>query len=138
MIHQENELTLLVLLCASSLTFWYAKYSSIFFGWVIGLWMCKTVAEQLWVLDSVPGKLIPRNDEGEVEKVLQILQSLPPEIPSRKYFLCLLCISLFRKFTFAALGSFCMSGRSWRIGVAFELCMFLTFNPVTHGHASYM
>lgn len=69
--------------------------------------MCKTVAEELWVLDSVPGKVIPRNDEGEVEKVLKILQSLPSEIPSRKYFLCPLCITLFRrtKITFTALGS---------------------------------
>lgn len=44
-----------------------------------------SLPKQLWVLDSVPGKLIPRNDEGEVEKVLQILQSLPSEIPSRKW-----------------------------------------------------
>lgn len=67
----------------------------------------KTVVEQLWVLDSVPGKLIPRNDEGEVEKVLQILQSLPPEIPSRKYFLHPLYITSFRNIILAALGSFC-------------------------------
>ncbi|KAH6806136.1 alpha/beta-Hydrolases superfamily protein [Perilla frutescens var. frutescens] len=44
-----------------------------------------SLPKQLWVLDSVPGKLIPRNEEGEVEKVLQILQSLPSEIPSRKW-----------------------------------------------------
>ncbi|XP_047955093.1 protein ABHD11 [Salvia hispanica] len=44
-----------------------------------------SLPRQLWVLDSVPGKLIPRNDEGEVEKVLQILQSLPQEIPSRTW-----------------------------------------------------
>ncbi|XP_057777961.1 uncharacterized protein LOC130996679 [Salvia miltiorrhiza] len=44
-----------------------------------------SLPKQLWVLDSVPGNLISRNDEGEVEKVLQVLQSLPREIPSRKW-----------------------------------------------------
>ncbi|KAK6147223.1 hypothetical protein DH2020_018135 [Rehmannia glutinosa] len=34
----------------------------------------KTVAEQLWVLDSVPGKVIRDNSDGEVENVLQTLQ----------------------------------------------------------------
>lgn len=46
--------------------------------------MHKTVAEQLWVLDSVPGKVIQENGDGEVEKVLQTLQNLPSKIPSRK------------------------------------------------------
>lgn len=42
-------------------------------------------AEQLWVLDSVPGQVKqPENGDGEVEKVLQTLKNLPPTVPSRK------------------------------------------------------
>ncbi|VVA15469.1 PREDICTED: ABHD11 [Prunus dulcis] len=41
--------------------------------------------KQLWVLDSVPGEVIRENSDGEVEKVLQTLQSLPSSIPSRKW-----------------------------------------------------
>ncbi|KAI8527250.1 hypothetical protein RHMOL_Rhmol12G0061200 [Rhododendron molle] len=46
----------------------------------------KPGAGQLWVLDSVPGKVNPeRNSDGEVEKVLQTLQTLPKSIPSRRW-----------------------------------------------------
>lgn len=41
--------------------------------------------KQLWVLDSVPGEVKTENSDGEVEKVLQTLQSLPSSIPSRKW-----------------------------------------------------
>uniref|UniRef100_A0A9I9CCA5 Serine aminopeptidase S33 domain-containing protein n=1 Tax=Cucumis melo TaxID=3656 RepID=A0A9I9CCA5_CUCME len=41
-------------------------------------------AEQLWVLDSVPGNVNPENSDGEVEKVLKTLQGLPSLVPSRK------------------------------------------------------
>ncbi|KAK9290385.1 hypothetical protein L1049_008554 [Liquidambar formosana] len=41
--------------------------------------------KQLWVLDSVPGEVNPENSDGEVEKVLQTLQSLPSLVPSRKW-----------------------------------------------------
>lgn len=41
-------------------------------------------AEQLLVLDSVPGKVNPENSDGEVEKVLETLQNLPSLVPSRK------------------------------------------------------
>nr|XP_043621400.1 protein ABHD11 [Erigeron canadensis] len=41
--------------------------------------------KQLWVLDSVPGIVNPEETSGEVEKVLETLQSLPKEIPSRKW-----------------------------------------------------
>ncbi|KAK9126347.1 hypothetical protein Scep_015193 [Stephania cephalantha] len=41
--------------------------------------------KQLWVLDSVPGEVEARDSDGEVEKVLQTLQSLPTLIPSRKW-----------------------------------------------------
>lgn len=41
--------------------------------------------KQLWVLDSVPGKVGRENSDGEVEKVLQTLKSLPSSIPSRKW-----------------------------------------------------
>ncbi|GAB4833363.1 hypothetical protein Ancab_031606 [Ancistrocladus abbreviatus] len=41
--------------------------------------------KQLWILDSVPGTLSPENSDGEVEKVLQTLQSLPSPIPSRRW-----------------------------------------------------
>ncbi|PIA59181.1 hypothetical protein AQUCO_00400211v1 [Aquilegia coerulea] len=41
--------------------------------------------KQLWVLDSVPGEVDPDNSDGEVEKVLQTLQSLPSLMPSRKW-----------------------------------------------------
>ncbi|KAI3884837.1 hypothetical protein MKX03_009927 [Papaver bracteatum] len=44
-----------------------------------------TMPKQLWVLDSVPGDVNPEESDGEVEKVLQTLQSLPSEIPSRKW-----------------------------------------------------
>ena len=43
-----------------------------------------TGSEQLWVLDSVPGEVPLENTDGEVEKVLQTLQSLPSTVPSRK------------------------------------------------------
>lgn len=36
-------------------------------------------------MDSVPGKVIQDNTDGEVEKVLQTLQSLPSTLPSRKW-----------------------------------------------------
>lgn len=36
-------------------------------------------------MDSVPGKVSPENSDGEVEKVLQTLQTLPSSIPSRKW-----------------------------------------------------
>lgn len=41
-------------------------------------------AEQLLVLDSVPGKVNHENGDGEVEKVLETLQNLPSSVPSRK------------------------------------------------------
>ncbi|KAF0918547.1 hypothetical protein E2562_025150 [Oryza meyeriana var. granulata] len=41
--------------------------------------------KQLWVLDSVPGKVEMDNSGGEVERVLQTLASLPSSLPSRKY-----------------------------------------------------
>ncbi|XP_010515726.1 PREDICTED: protein ABHD11-like isoform X2 [Camelina sativa] len=41
--------------------------------------------EQLWVLDSVPGEVNAEKSDGEVEKVLKTLQSLPSPIPSRKW-----------------------------------------------------
>ncbi|KAF6165870.1 hypothetical protein GIB67_012767 [Kingdonia uniflora] len=41
--------------------------------------------KQLWVLDSVPGKVSSVESSGEVEKVLETLQSLPSSIPSRKW-----------------------------------------------------
>ncbi|KAL8541355.1 hypothetical protein ACS0TY_002562 [Phlomoides rotata] len=44
-----------------------------------------SLPKQLWVLDSVPGKVIKESTDGEVEKVLQTLQSLPSQIPSRKW-----------------------------------------------------
>jgi len=44
-------------------------------------------AEQLWVLDSVPGQVETDNSDGEVERVLQTLASLPSSLPSRKYYL---------------------------------------------------
>lgn len=43
--------------------------------------------KQVWVLDSVPGKVVEKqlgDDEGEVEKVLRTLQGLK-SIPSRKW-----------------------------------------------------
>jgi len=44
--------------------------------------------KQLWVLDSVPGQVVTDNSDGEVERVLQTLASLPSSLPSRKYYLC--------------------------------------------------
>jgi hypothetical protein len=44
-------------------------------------------AEQLWVLDSVPAEVKTDNSDGEVERVLQTLSSLPSSLPSRKYYL---------------------------------------------------
>ncbi|KAK3166043.1 hypothetical protein QOZ80_1AG0040810 [Eleusine coracana subsp. coracana] len=41
--------------------------------------------KQLWVLDSVPGEVKTDNSDGEVEKVLQTLASLPSSLPSRKW-----------------------------------------------------
>jgi pimeloyl-ACP methyl ester carboxylesterase len=41
--------------------------------------------KQVWVLDSVPGKVRIDNSEGEVEKVLKVLQNLSSTIPSRKW-----------------------------------------------------
>lgn len=41
--------------------------------------------KQLWVLDSVPGEVKAEKSDGEVEKVLKTLQSLPSSIPSRKW-----------------------------------------------------
>lgn len=41
--------------------------------------------KQLWVLDSVPGQVETDNSDGEVERVLQTLASLPSSPPSRKW-----------------------------------------------------
>jgi len=41
--------------------------------------------KQLWVLDSVPGEVSTDNSDGEVERVLQTLASLPSSLPSRKW-----------------------------------------------------
>ncbi|KQK10722.1 protein ABHD11 isoform X1 [Brachypodium distachyon] len=41
--------------------------------------------KQLWVLDSVPGQVKIDNSDGEVERVLQTLASLPASLPSRKW-----------------------------------------------------
>ncbi|KAK2982786.1 hypothetical protein RJ640_006073 [Escallonia rubra] len=41
--------------------------------------------KQLWVLDSVPGEVDPKNTDREVEKVLQTLQSIPSSVPSRRW-----------------------------------------------------
>lgn len=41
--------------------------------------------KQLWILDSVPGEVNPKDSDGEVKKVLHTLQSLPPSLPSRKW-----------------------------------------------------
>ncbi|KAK8921728.1 hypothetical protein KSP39_PZI020887 [Platanthera zijinensis] len=43
------------------------------------------IFEQLWVLDSVPGEVSPDEGDGEVEKVLHTLTSLPSSLPSRKW-----------------------------------------------------
>ncbi|EMS47721.1 Abhydrolase domain-containing protein 11 [Triticum urartu] len=49
--------------------------------------------EKLWVLDSVPGEVKIDNSDGEVERVLQTLASLPSSLPSRKFLmLCLFAI----------------------------------------------
>ncbi|KAH9307701.1 hypothetical protein KI387_035612, partial [Taxus chinensis] len=42
--------------------------------------------KQLWVLDSVPGEVITDNSDGEVERVLRSLKTLPNPIPSRRWF----------------------------------------------------
>lgn len=44
-----------------------------------------SLPKQLWILDSVPGEVSPESSDGEVEKVLQTLQSLPSSFPSRKW-----------------------------------------------------
>ncbi|CAE6076003.1 unnamed protein product [Arabidopsis arenosa] len=49
------------------------------------VWCSLFDAEQLWVLDSVPGEVKAEKSDGEVEKVLKTLQSLPSPIPSRKW-----------------------------------------------------
>ncbi|XP_020205970.1 protein ABHD11 [Cajanus cajan] len=41
--------------------------------------------KQLWVLDSVPGEVNSENSNEEVRDVLATLQSLPSQIPSRKW-----------------------------------------------------
>ncbi|KAL9373984.1 hypothetical protein Peur_033604 [Populus x canadensis] len=41
--------------------------------------------KQLWVLDSVPVEVSPEYSDGEVEKVLRTLHSLPSPIPSRSW-----------------------------------------------------
>ncbi|CAH9127771.1 unnamed protein product [Cuscuta epithymum] len=41
--------------------------------------------KQVWILDSVPGKVGRDNSDGEVEKVLHTLKGLPSSIPSRKW-----------------------------------------------------
>ncbi|ONK57132.1 uncharacterized protein A4U43_C10F16940 [Asparagus officinalis] len=41
--------------------------------------------KQLWVLDSVPGEVNSDDSDGEVEKVLRTLNSLPSSLPSRKW-----------------------------------------------------
>lgn len=41
--------------------------------------------KQIWVLDSVPGEVNQDDSDGEVEKVLHTLRSLPAPIPSRKW-----------------------------------------------------
>ncbi|XP_077232093.1 uncharacterized protein LOC143866504 [Tasmannia lanceolata] len=50
-----------------------------------------SLPKHLWVLDSVPGEVNPDNSDGEVEKVLQTLQSLPPSLPSRKWLVDHMC-----------------------------------------------
>ncbi|CAM6017838.1 unnamed protein product [Sphagnum balticum] len=41
--------------------------------------------KQVWVLDSVPGEVETENSDGEVERVLAALQSMPHPIPSRRW-----------------------------------------------------
>lgn len=41
-------------------------------------------AEQLWVLDSIPGEVNADDSDGEVEKVLKTLENLPTILPSRR------------------------------------------------------
>lgn len=41
--------------------------------------------KQLWVLDSVPGIVGPEESSGEVERILETLESLPSPILSRKW-----------------------------------------------------
>ncbi|THF95572.1 hypothetical protein TEA_023519 [Camellia sinensis var. sinensis] len=53
--------------------------------WSFSLSTKKWKEGQLWVLDSGPGKVNTENSDGEVEKVLQTLQSLPTSVPSRKW-----------------------------------------------------
>ncbi|KAL2900162.1 Protein ABHD11 [Bienertia sinuspersici] len=43
------------------------------------------IPKQLWVLDSVPGVVNPEDSSGEVERVLETLQSLPSPISSRRW-----------------------------------------------------
>lgn len=44
-----------------------------------------TSPKQLWVLDSNPGEVNPENSSEETRDVLQTLQDLPSQIPSRKW-----------------------------------------------------
>ncbi|XP_057438105.1 uncharacterized protein LOC130730180 [Lotus japonicus] len=41
--------------------------------------------KQLWVLDSVPGEVNSENSNEEIRDILATLQSLPSQIPSRKW-----------------------------------------------------
>ncbi|KAJ7971587.1 alpha/beta hydrolase domain-containing protein 11 [Quillaja saponaria] len=41
--------------------------------------------KQVWVLDSIPGEVNAENSHEETREVLQTLQSLPLQIPSRKW-----------------------------------------------------
>ncbi|KAK4281673.1 hypothetical protein QN277_013136 [Acacia crassicarpa] len=44
-----------------------------------------SLPKQVWVLDAVPGELDPANSNEEARDVLRTLQSLPAQIPSRKW-----------------------------------------------------
>eukprot|EP00850_Spirogloea_muscicola_P010176 SM000059S18653 [mRNA] locus=s59:99109:100450:- [translate_table: standard] len=43
--------------------------------------------QQVWVLDSVPGQVEQETADGDVERVVSMLKSFPPVIPSRRWLL---------------------------------------------------
>ncbi|KAL0922875.1 hypothetical protein M5K25_006903 [Dendrobium thyrsiflorum] len=93
--------------------------------------------KQLWVLDSVPGKVGSDESDGEVEKVLQTLSSLPSSLPSRNWLVDHMIEHGFSKSLSEWIGSNLKKsgdGLTWTFDLQAAIAMFDSYRETSYWH----
>ncbi|PKU64097.1 protein ABHD11 [Dendrobium catenatum] len=93
--------------------------------------------KQLWVLDSVPGKVGSDESDGEVEKVLQTLSSLPSALPSPNWLVDHMIEHGFSKSLSEWIGSNLKKsgdGLTWTFDLQAAIAMFDSYRETSYWH----